>query len=366
MRRLGGRPHRCAQGDERWTANPSKRKVPATTSAPDRLGTRCDRQVGPKRPRDVRPARHPMRPREPTLASRRARVTRRTSREADRMTPSKAALARRRRLHLAVNANTGLRKKTPTRKEIRRTVCEDGFGRIPAPAKSKRCWSEPPTRLRTDGRKVPGTKRRTERSASLSRRLEPRARGQVTARSGLSSTHEKIAGNKEWEGRRGCGEPRRDESGAGRREVRSERKNGHEGDLGGEKAQEGQASGSPNTALDGTDCPAEQSLGGPVPRQIRPRRRMLETALSRRSRIDGEEKSEEEKGRGDAHRLQGRRVLRGVRASMRGIAPSGDRQGTPHASGALSGPATADASKETHRTPGLAAGCNKPASPPSP
>lgn len=38
----------------------------------------------------------------------------------------------------------------------------------------------------------------------------------------------------------------------------------------------------------------------------------LATAASRRSRIDGEEKSEEAKMRGDAHRLQERNILRGV------------------------------------------------------
>jgi len=38
----------------------------------------------------------------------------------------------------------------------------------------------------------------------------------------------------------------------------------------GNKAQEGQANGRAHNAFDGTDCPAEQGLGGPIPRRYDP------------------------------------------------------------------------------------------------
>jgi hypothetical protein len=74
--------------------------------------------------------------------------------------------------------------------------------------------------------------------------------------------------------------------------VRSERKNRHEGDLEGEQGPGRVGQRIPETVLDGTDPPAEQSLEGPGPFDTTGTLR-LETGSLGGSRIEDDEKSEE-------------------------------------------------------------------------
>lgn len=227
------------------------------------------------------------------------------------MTPSRAALARR-RPHLAVSATPGLRKKTPTRKRSRRHVREGVLGRLSAPAERQRCRSERPTRLRADGREASGAKGTSERSG-VHRGDSVRERaGSRTERSGLSPTRERSRGTMDGRDVEAAAGRDGDESGAGRRDVRSERKNGHEGDLEGERPRKDRPANARTRQAQVQTVLRSKASGDRFPDDTAEAAE-LETALANRSRIGGKGKSEEARVHGDAHRLQGRRVLRGER-----------------------------------------------------
>ena len=133
----------------------------------------------------------------------------------------------------------------------------------------------------------------------------------------------------------------------------------------GNKAQGGQAVAHPNTVRAGTDLLAEQGPEGRQSLRNRQQRRGWQ-----RQRRDGRGWSvrqvREGNGRGDTVRLREGKVLRGVRNTVRESRDRGDRHRTDQRWSSRRGRQPPGSTAETHRTPRLAAGCNKPASPPPP
>jgi len=225
-----------------------------------------------KRSRDVRPARRPMRTRVPTLESRRARVIRSAPRGATAMTPSRAALARRRSSPRGEHQRR-VSERRPRRggwvdePSVRTNSGDSPHQQSPSDAGASNPRDFAPTAERSLVRSDhPSDRRVTEATRSAS------AREGRTARSGLSSTHERSWGTQMG----GTSRLRRAETGtrAAQGAVTSgpNESSDTKATSKGNKAQEGQANEDLNREFDGTDCSAEKSLGGPVPRQIQPMR----------------------------------------------------------------------------------------------
>jgi hypothetical protein len=245
--------------------------------------------------------------------------------------------------------------RTPHEEEGRGPVCEDGH-----PATPTELRSSLRARLQSD-----------EENVRFLMRIRGRVRSVGTATERDSPTHERSWTNN-GESSATATVCRR-----GATVIRASSKLGHsarndmKATSKGNKAQGGQANERPNTALAGTDRPAEQGLEGPRPSDTTKRRswkrRRREAADRRRRKVRGG------KGRGDAHRtgwkrleLRVGRVLRGVRTSMRETAvrvTSTERRQQWHRS---RGWRHTNEAEETHRTLRLAARCNKLASPSSP
>jgi len=191
---------------------------------------------------------------------------RRNSARRRTMAPSSAVLARQRRVPRGTGQERSP-KEDQNEEENRRTACEGEFGRHSTTAEYKRCCCVRPTRLCTYNRKISGAKRDSERS-------EPHRGDSVRERAGSRHGTERplidcraIGGNTDGRDINAMVGDDEDESDAGHRDVRLIRKNGLEGDLEGEQGPGRTGQRPPSQAIDGTDCPAEQGLGGPISRR---------------------------------------------------------------------------------------------------
>lgn len=244
----------------------------------------------------------------PALVSRRARVIRGSPRGDREMTPSSAALARQRR-----PPRGGHQQRTFERRSRRGRGADDASVRM-RPGGSPR-WQSASDASASDPRDfAPTTARSLERGGYPSDRVPPgqpgpRARGKQNGTERPLIDLRGIAGNKD--GRDVEATAGRD----GKRATQGVVTSGPNARTDTKATSEGRDPGrtgrrAPEYGAQRYRLSAEQGLGGPVPRRY-DRDDDAGNGVAATTAIDGERKSGEAKVSGDAHRLQGRRVLQG-------------------------------------------------------